>query len=78
MIEALSCLANFPDPDGEVVNICKVMGSAPSAAWDVLPLNIKDVAKATIGDRVYGKLLNSVRSGEINKNDPDLIYFIIL
>ena len=30
-------------------SICKVIGPAPSAAWDVLPLSIKDVAKASYG-----------------------------
>merc|ERR1712055_1067035 len=45
------------------------MGKDP---WDVLPVTAKDVATATRDDRVYGKLLNAVRSGHVNPQDADL------
>merc|ERR1712055_482108 len=45
------------------------MGKDP---WDVLPVTAKDVATATRDDRVYGKLLNAVRSGRVNPQDADL------
>ena len=38
----------------------------------VRTVNVKDVAKATREDRVYGKLLAAVCLGDINKNDSDL------
>ena len=41
-----------------------------------LPLTVHDVAKATREDKVYGKLLAAVRSGDINKQDPDMKPFI--
>ena len=74
----MACLAKLPDPGITAINICKIVGTAPTAAWDILPLNIKDVAKATRGDRVYGKLLAAVRSGELNKGDPDMKPFTSL
>ena len=78
VISSVSCLAQLPDPGVTAINICKIVGAAPTAAWDILPLNIKDVAKATRGDRVYGKLLTAIRSGVVNNNDPDLKPFISL
>ena len=66
-----SCLSLLPDPDETHVSICKIVADT-TAVWDILPLTVKDVARATIGDRTLGKLLSAVRSGQINKNDPDL------
>ena len=73
-----SCLAQLPDPGVTAIKICKIVGTAPTAAWDILPLTIKDVAKATRGDRIFGKLLIAIRAGEISKTDPDLKPFISL
>ena len=78
IVQSVSCLAQLPDPGTTAIRICKIVGTAPTAAWDILPLNVKDVAKATREDRVYGKLLAAVRSGDINKNDSDLKPFISL
>ena len=44
-------------------------------AWDVLPLDISDVAKATREDKVYGKLFNAVRGGNLDNKDKDLSKF---
>ena len=54
------------------------MSPQSSAAWDILPLGVKDVAKATREDKVYGKLLSAVRSGDIDSTDPDMKPFISL
>ena len=66
IVQTVSCLAQLPDPGTTAISICKIVGTAPTAAWDILPLNVKDVAKATREDGVYGKLLAAVRSGDIN------------
>ena len=78
IMTSVSCLAQLPNPDITAVSICKIVGSAPSAAWDILPLTCKDVAKATREDKVYGKLLSAIRSGELNKVDSDMKPFTSL
>ena len=72
VMDLVTCLAHLPDPKVETVSICKIIGTAPTAVWDVLPLTVKDVAKATREDKVYGKLLSAIRSGDLNKNDADM------
>ena len=57
------------------VTIAQVIGETPKEAWDILPLSISDVAKATSEDKQYGKLYNSVRSGILDQTDPDLKLF---
>ena len=59
----------------ESVTITQVIGETPKEAWDILPLSISDVAKATREDKQYGKLYNSVRSGSLDQTDPDLKVF---
>ena len=78
MVATVSCLAQLPNQEVTAIDICKVVGSAPSAAWDILPLTVKDVAKATREDRIYGKLLSAIRSGEMKKDDADLKAFTSL
>ena len=70
MIHTVACLAQLPDPDIADVTVCKIVGTAPTAVWDILPLTVRDVAKATCEDRIYGKLLAAVRCGELKKDDP--------
>ena len=41
----------------------------------MLPLDISDVAKATREDKVYGKLFNTVRCGNLDSKDKDLSKF---
>ena len=57
------------------VSISQVIGETPKEAWDILPLTISDVAKATRKSRQYGKLFNAVRSGTLDNKDPDLKKF---
>ena len=53
------------------VTISQLVGGA-CGPWDMLPLTITDVAKATREDKVYGKLYNSVRSGVLDGKDKEL------
>ena len=76
IMEAVQCLAQLPDPKVVSISICKVVGTAPTAVWDILPLGVKDIAKATREDKVFGKLLSAIRSGEIDKNDLDMKPFV--
>ncbi|CAL4091348.1 unnamed protein product, partial [Meganyctiphanes norvegica] len=46
------------------------------AVWDVLPLSVKDVAKATREDKVYAKLITAVRGGQIDTRDTEMKPFI--
>ena len=78
VMQSVACLAQLPDPGTTAISICKVVGTAPSAVWDILPLSIKDVAKATREDKVLGKLLIAVRTGEIKRDDLDLKSFVSL
>ena len=75
---AVSCLSQLPDPKPTTISICKVIGSPATAVWDVLPRTIEDIAKATREDKIYGKLLSAVRSGNIDKRDPEMKPFISL
>ena len=45
------------------------------AAWDLVPLNIKEVAAATKTCKVYGKLYRAVKSGKFDAKDKDLSKF---
>ena len=76
IVQSVACLAQLPDPGVSAISICKVVGTAPTAAWDILPLTVKDVAKATRTDGIYGKLLAAVRSGNLQKDDADLKSFV--
>ena len=51
------------------------MGEPCKQAWEILPLTITDVSKATRLDPVYGKLFNSVRSGNLDTTDKDISRF---
>ena len=68
-------LASQPQETTVSVCIAQVIGEAPKEAWDILPLSIGDVAKATRKDRQYGKLYNAVRSGNFDNKDPELSKF---
>ena len=76
IILSVSCLAQLPDPGECEFSISKIIGSAPTVAWDILPLTVKDVANATRTDGVYGKLLTAIRAGELNKEDITLKPFM--
>ena len=49
--------------------------NSPVAAWDLVPLSIKDVADATQSCKVYGKLFRAVKSGVLNNKDRDISKF---
>ena len=76
IVHSVYCLAQLPDPGECEFSISKIIGSTPTAAWDILPLTVKDVANATRTDGVYGKLLTAIRAGELNKEDNNLKQFM--
>ena len=78
IIESVSCLAQLPTSNTATVSICKVLGSPSTAAWDIVPVSVEDVAKATREDKVYSKLLAAVCTGHLDKNDNDLKPFASL
>lgn len=69
------CLAQVPLQDSAPYSISALMDDPTMDPWNTLPVTVKDVAKATRGDRVYGKLLTAVRTGSTNLQDVDLIPF---
>ena len=52
------------------VTVHQLVGGA-RGPWDVLPLTVADVARATREDKVYGKLYNAVRSGVLDTRDKE-------
>ena len=76
VMDSVSCLAQLPNPESSMVSICKLVSPQSSAAWDILPLSVKDVAKATREDKIYGKLLSAVRTGNLDCKDPDIKPFV--
>ena len=71
----LQGLAQQPQQECVEVTISQIVGESGKEAWDILPLSIADVAKVTGEDRVYGKLYNAVRAGNLNIEDPDVSKF---
>ena len=78
IVDSVQCLAQLPESKIEDITVCKVVGTLPTVVWDVIPLSVKDIGKATIEDKVLGKLTAAIRSGSINKHDADLKPFISL
>ena len=54
LMQEVQLLAGRPQEDIASVTIAQVIGETPKEVWDVLPLSISDVAKATREDKVYG------------------------
>ena len=74
-MEGVRKLAEQPQQIYADVTIAQVVGESCKEAWDILPLSISDVAKATREDKVFGKLYNAVRSGNLDSKDADLSKF---
>ena len=72
LMQEVQGLAQQPQQECVEVTISQIVGESGKEAWDILPLSIADVAKATCEDRVYGKLYNAVRTGNLNTEDPDV------
>ena len=68
-------LATEPSTEVASVTIQSVIGELPKEAWDILPLTMAEVAHATRTDKIYGKLYNAVRRGELDPKDPDIKKF---
>ena len=66
-------LAFHPAAKLTTCTVSQVIGDISMvAAWDLVPLSIKDVAAATKTCKVYGKLYCAVKSGVFDKKDKDL------
>ena len=68
-------LAKQPQQEVCDITVAQVVEEACKEAWDALPLDISHVAKATREDKVYGKLFNAVRCGNLDSKDKDLSKF---
>ena len=55
--------------------IHQVVGDSPVAAWDIIPLSVKEVADATNNCKIYGKLFRAVRAGNLDTKDKDISKF---
>ena len=75
VVDMVQMLSQQPQIEVYGVTVYRVVGEPCREAWDILPLTIADVAKATRVDPVYGKLFNAVRSGNLDTTDKDLSKF---
>ena len=73
--DTVQMLTQQPQDEVYEVTISQVVGEPCKQAWEILPLTITDVSKATRLDPVYGKLFNSVRSGNLDTTDKDISRF---
>ena len=55
--------------------INQLVGDSPVAAWDIIPLTVKEVAAATKTCKVYGKLFRAVKCGVLDMKDKDISKF---
>ena len=76
IMDIVKCLSQLPGPKVEEVTICKVIGNTTNEVWEKFPLTAKNVATATREDKILGKLIMAIRSGELNKKDIDLKPYI--
>ena len=56
-------LPNYPSVVQVPYTVHQVVGDSPVAAWDIIPLSMKEVAAATKVCKIYGKLFRAVRVG---------------
>ena len=69
-------LAFNPDTHVTDFTVNAVVGeSSTVAAWDLVPLSVKEVAEATKTCKVYGKLYKAVKSGIFDHKDKDISKF---
>ena len=68
-------LAFYPAAEETSCTISQVVGDSTVAAWDLVPLSIKDVATATKTCKVFGKLYRAVKIGVLDTKDKDLTKF---
>ena len=68
-------LSFYPDSEVTDCTINQIVGSDNVAAWDLIPLSLAEVATATKKCKVFGKLYNSVKLGQLNLKDKDLSKF---
>ena len=56
IMEEVQMLALQPQSEYVDITISQIVGENRTEAWDILPLTVADVAKATREDKVYSKL----------------------
>ncbi|CAL4065346.1 unnamed protein product [Meganyctiphanes norvegica] len=67
-------LAFNPNSNIAPCTVSQVVGDSSNvAAWDLVPLSIKEVAAATQTCKVYGKLYKAVKSGIFDKKGQGYI-----
>ena len=75
MLVDVKYLAFYPIAEETSCTISQVVGDSTVVAWDLVPLNITDVAAATKTCKIFGKLYRAVKLGTLDKNDKDLTKF---
>ena len=76
-VNAAQYLAQLPEEKSFCeVSICSIVGNPITDSWNTLPVSVKDVAKVTREDKVYGKLLQAVRIGQLGNRDVELKQFV--
>ena len=75
LIFDIKCLSFYPDTELTWCDINQVVGSDNVAAWDLIPLSFSEVAAATKKCKIFGKLYNAVKLGQLNLKDKDLSKF---
>ena len=68
-------LSHYPSVDKVPYTINQLVGDSPVAAWDIIPLSVKEVAAATKVCKIYGKLFRAVRVGVLDTKDKDISKF---
>ena len=71
-VKHLSC---NPSLDVTPITINQLVGDSTVAAWDIIPLTVKEVAAATKTCKVYGKLFKAVKAGVLDTTDKDISKF---
>ena len=71
-VKHLSC---NPSLDVTPFTINQIIGDSPVAAWDIIPLTVKEVAAATKTCKIYGKLFRAVKAGVLDTSDKDISKF---
>ena len=75
LIDDVKNLSCNPSLEVTPITINQVVGDSPVAAWDIIPLTVKEVAAATKTCKVYGKLFRAVKAGVLDTTDKDISKF---
>merc|ERR1711874_476619 len=73
--DTVQMLTQQPRHEVYDITISQMVGEPCKQAWEILPITIEEVSKATRADPVYGKLFKSVRRGNLDSIDKDISRF---